>query len=542
MGENIQTFSQDLRCKSWQTEGILRMLLNTIDSDVAEDSINLIVYGTGKAARNKEAIRKMIELLKELQEDETLLIQSGKPVAVFTTSSLAPRVLAVNSVIVPAYANWEYFRELEKNELTMYGQSTASAWAYIGTQGIQQGTSEAFQAIAEQNFQGTLAGKWILTSGLGGMGSAQPLAIKASGGVSLIVEIDAKKVERSIKYHICDICTDSLDDALAHVEQAKQMQMPLSVALIGNAAEVYQELFHRGIIPDVVTDQTSAHDLLNGYIPADYTVEHAERIRKQIPEMYLEDARQTVIQHVKAMVGFKEKGAVVFDYGNNIRQQAALAGYEEALSFPNFTYYIRQLQCEGYSPFRWVALSGDPNDIYLIDQLILDYFSSNSKVKHWIEYAQANIRFQGLPSRVCWLKAEERILLAEKINKMVANGVLSGPILFTRDHMDAGSMASPLRETEGMKDGSDVIGDWPILNALLNTCNGAAFVSFHHGGGVGIGYSLHAGMSVVADGSREMGERFQNIFLGDVGVGIVRYADAGYETAQKKAKELGLGL
>ncbi|MFC4766266.1 urocanate hydratase [Effusibacillus consociatus] len=543
MKELHSSTDEQLRCKNWQVEGILRMLVNTLDSDVAEDPENLVVYGTGKAARNREAVCKILSTLEQLEDDETLLIQSGKPVAVFRTFENSPRVLAVNSVVVPAFATWTQFRRLENKGLTIYGQSTASSWSYIGTQGILQGTYETFHAISQQHFEGSLLGKWILTSGLGGMGSAQPTAIKMNGGASLVVEIDPMKVERSIKYNICEVATDNLDDALTYIESALRNRNPLSVALVGNASDVYQELLNRGVIPDVVTDQTSAHDLLNGYIPSDYTVEHANRIRKQVPEMYLQDAKYTVVQHLKAMIGFMERGSIVFDYGNNIRQQAFAAGLQEAFSFPNFIpSYIRELQCEGYSPFRWIALSGDPNDIYKIDQVLVSHFSSDDKIRHWIEYAQANVRFQGLPARVCWMKAEERIWIAEKVNEMVARKELKAPVMFTRDHMDAGSVASPLRETEGMKDGSDAIGDWPILNALLNTANGATFVSFHHGGGVGVGYSLHAGMSIVADGSTNLAERFRNIFLGDVGVGIIRYADAGYEIAERKAKQLGLGL
>jgi urocanate hydratase len=538
----IHPAAESLRCKNWQTEGILRLLQNTIDSDVAEDPENLVVYGTGKAARTKEAVQKISSSLEQLEADETLLIQSGKPVAVFRTTEFSPRVIAVNSVVTPAYATWKKFRQLERKGLTMYGQSTASAWSYIGTQGILQGTYETFHAIAEQHFDGTLSGKWVLTSGLGGMGSAQPTAIKMNGGISLIVEVDPLKVERSIKYNICDVATDNLDDAIRYVNAAKQAKTGVSVALVGNASDVYQELLHREIIPDIVTDQTSAHDLLSGYIPSEYTVEHARLIRRQVPEMYLRDAKKTVVQHVKAMIGFMKKGAIVFDYGNNIRQQAFASGLQEAFSFSSFfPSYIRELQCEGYSPFRWIALSGNPADIYKIDHEIAKHHA-NEKIKQWIEYAQANIRFQGLPARVCWMKAEERIWLAERVNKMVAEKSLQAPVVFTRDHMDAGSMASPLRETEGMKDGSDVIGDWPILNALLNTANGATMVSFHSGGGVGIGYSLHAGMSIVADGSRQILQKLQQVFLGDVGIGIVRYADAGYETAKQTAKELKLAL
>ncbi|QBP40223.1 urocanate hydratase [Paenisporosarcina antarctica] len=538
-----QYFSEGLQCNDWQVEGILRMFLNTIDSDVAEDPDNLVVYGTGKAARNQESVRGIISTLKKLKSDETLLIQSGKPVAVFKSFEHSPRVIAVNSVLVPAFANWDEFRQLEKSGLTMYGQSTASSWSYIGSQGVLQGTYETFNVLAKDHFSGTLKGKWILTSGLGGMGSAQPTAIKMNDGVSLIVEIDFNKIERSVKYNICDVSTDSLDEALNYVKVAIENNITLSVALLGNAAEVYQELVHRNVIPDIVTDQTSAHNLLDGYIPADYTLEHAKRIREQVPEMYLRDAKETIIRHVTSMVEFKKRGSVVFDYGNSIRQQANSAGYEEALSFPSFIpAYIRNLQCEGYSPFRWVALSGDPSDIYKIDDIVKNHFSDNEKIKKWIEYAQANIRFQGLPARTCWMKAEDRIWIAEKVNELVAEGIILAPIVFTRDHMDAGSMASPMRETEDMKDGSDVIGDWPILNALLNTANGATFVSFHHGGGVGIGYSLHAGMSLVVDGSRMVHEKIPRIFTGDVGIGIIRYADAGYDIAIQKAKELKLGL
>lgn len=539
----IETFSEGLQCQDWQVEGILRMFLNTLDSDVAEDPENLVVYGTGKAARNQEAVRVIISTLKKLKVDETFLIQSGKPVAVFKSFEHSPRVISVNSVVVPAYANWKNFRKLEKAGLTMYGQSTASSWAYIGSQGILQGTYETFSSLAKQHFNGTLNGKWVLTSGLGGMGSAQPTAVKMNDGASLIVEVDPSKIERSIKYNICDVSTDNLDEALRFVKSSLGDNSPISVALLGNAAEVYQELVHRNIIPDIVTDQTSAHNLLEGYIPSDYTPDHAKRIRDQVPEMYIRDAKETVIKHVRAMVELKQKGSIVFDYGNSIRQQAFSAGYEDAFSFPNFIpAYIRDLQCEGYSPFRWIALSGDPSDIYKIDDIVKNHFSENEKISNWIEYAQANIRFQGLPARTCWMKAEDRIWIAEKVNDLIANGIIHAPVVFTRDHMDAGSMASPLRETEGMKDGSDAVGDWPILNALLNTANGATFVSFQHGGGVGIGYSLHAGMSVVADGSRNIQEKIPKLFRGDVGLGILRYADAGYEIAQQKASELRLGL
>ncbi|WP_206529538.1 urocanate hydratase [Brevibacillus sp. SYP-B805] len=540
MGKAVHSPAEGLRCKNWQTEGILRLLQNTIDPDVAEDPDHLVVYGTGKAARSKEAVAAIMQTLERLDEDETLLIQSGKPVAVFRTTEMAPRVIAVNSVVVPAYANWKQFRQLERKGLTMYGQSTASAWSYIGTQGILQGTYETFHAVARQHFQGTLAGKWVLTSGLGGMGSAQPTAIKMNQGICLIVEVDREKVARSIKYNICDVTTDHLEEAVRYVMDAKRTRTSLNVALVGNAADVYQELLRREIIPDVVTDQTSAHDLLNGYIPTEYTVEHANLIRKQVPDMYLRDAKMTVVQHVKAMLGFLKKGSIVFDYGNNIRQQAFESGLKEAFTISNFVpLYIRELQCEGLSPFRWIALSGHPADIYAIDQLLLKQLD-NERVKQWIEYAQANIRFQGLPARVCWMNAKERIWLAERVNAMVAEKVLRAPVVFTRDHMDAGSMASPLRETEGMKDGSDVIGDWPILNTLLNTANGATMVSFHSGGGVGIGYSLHAGMSIVVDGSQRTAEKLPNLFLGDVGVSLVRYADAGYEIADKTAREAGL--
>lgn len=538
-----QLFSEDLQCQDWQVEGILRMFLNTIDSDVAEDPEHLVVYGTGKAARNLDSVHSIISTLKTLKGDETLLIQSGKPIAVFKSFEHSPRVISVNSVLVPAYANWKQFRQLEKDGLTMYGQSTASSWSYIGSQGILQGTFETFHALAKQHFDGTLTGKWILTSGLGGMGSAQPTAVKMNRGVSLIVEIDPKKIARSVKYNICDVSTDNLDDALQYVKSAIADNNSLSIALLGNAADVYQELVRRKITPDIVTDQTSAHNLLDGYIPSDYTIDHAKRIREQVPEMYLLDAKETVVQHVRAMVKLRHRGSIVFDYGNSIRQQAKSAGYEEAFLFPNFVpEYIRDLQCEGYSPFRWVALSGDPSDIYKIDHIVMKHFSENEKISKWIEYAQANIRFQGLPARTCWMKAEDRIWITEEVNKLIAKGILQAPIVFTRDHMDAGSMASPLRETEDMKDGSDAVGDWPILNALLNTANGATFVSFHHGGGVGIGYSLHAGMTIVADGSYEIQEKLSKVFKGDVGLGILRYADAGYEIAQQKARELGLGL
>lgn len=533
-----------LSCKSWQTEAPMRMLMNNLDPDVAKDPANLIVYGgTGKAARNWEAFWKIVEILKELEMDETLLVQSGKPVAVFKTHEWVPRVLIANSLLVPKWADWEYFRELEERGLIMYGQMTAGSWIYIGTQGILQGTYETFYAVAKKYFGGTLKGKWILTAGLGEMGGAQPLAATMNDAVMLAVEVNKKAIERRLKTGYLDAWTDNLDEALKMVMDAVKEGKPLSVALLGNAAEVHPELVRRGMIPDIVTDQTAAHDPLNGYIPKGLSVEEAEELRKKDPNDYLKRVYDSVAEHINAILEMQKQGAKVFEYGNNIRRLAYDHGVKDAFNIPGYVpEYIRPLFCEGKGPFRWVALSGEPEDIYKTDRKVLELFPEDDHLRKWIEMAQKKVKWQGLPARICWLGQGERAEFGLAINDMVKKGELKAPIVIGRDHHDTGSVASPYRETEAMKDGSDAIADWPILNALLNTASGATWVSVHHGGGVGIGYSIHAGMVIVADGTDLAEKKLERVLTNDSGLGVARHADAGYEIAIETAKKKGIRI
>jgi len=534
----------ELHCKNWQIEGILRMLHNVVDPEVAKDPENLIVYGgTGKAARNWECFDKIVKALTELEPDETLLVQSGKPVAVFQTHELAPRALIVNSMLVPKWATWDYFYELEQKGLIMFGQMTAGSWAYIGTQGILQGTYETLAAVAKEHFQGTLKGKLVLTAGLGEMGGAQPLATTMNEGVALIVEINKKAIERRLKHSYLETWTDNLNDAIEMAQQAKEEKVPKSIGLLGNAAEIHPELVKKGVIPDVLTDQTSAHDPLNGYYPADLSKEEADELRENDPKKYVKEAKKSIHIQVKTMVEMMRKGAIAFEYGNNIRQQAYDDGFQEAFAFSGFVKrYIRPMFCEGRGPFRWTSLVGDTGDIYTLDDVILKQFSYNQELCRWIRKAKEQVKFQGLPARVCWLGFCERAKFGKIINDMVREGELSGPIWIGRDHLDGGSVASPNRETEGMKDGSDAIADWPILNALLNAVAGATWVSVHHGGGVGIGYSIHAGMCLVADGTKEAEKRVVRVLTTDPGTAIVRHADAGYEKARQIAKQKGIKM
>ncbi|MBT9161841.1 MAG: Urocanate hydratase [Dehalococcoidia bacterium] len=534
----------ELSCKGWQQEAAMRMLMNNLDPEVAEKPEELVVYGgQGKAARNWECYHAIIRSLKELENDETLLVQSGKPVGIFKTHELAPRVIIANSLLVPAWATWENFWELEKKGLMMYGQMTAGSWIYIGTQGILQGTYETFAELASQHFDGTLKGKLVLTAGLGGMGGAQPLAITMNGGVGIIVEVDEKRIRRRLDTRYLDTTTDDLGEALRLAEQARGEGRALSIGLLGNAAEVFPEFVSRGIIPDVVTDQTSAHDALNGYVPKGLTLPEALELRMTNPEEYIRRAMQSMAVHVEAMLDLQGRGAVVFDYGNNIRAQAAKAGVSRAFDFPGFvSAFIRPLFCEGKGPFRWVALSGDPEDIYKTDEAVMREFPQDERLARWIKMAQERVAFQGLPARICWLGYGERAHFGLVINEMVARGKLKAPIVIGRDHLDTGSVASPNRETEGMKDGSDAVADWPILNALINAVGGASWVAVHHGGGVGIGYSIHAGMVIVADGTPQSGECLRRVLTTDPGMGILRHVDAGYDIAVKVAREKGVRI
>jgi len=534
----------NLHTKGWIQEAALRMLNNNLHPDVAENPEELIVYGgIGKAARNWECYKAIVRELKELENDETLIIQSGKPVAVFKTHPDAPRVLIANSNLVPAWANWEHFHELDKKGLMMYGQMTAGSWIYIGSQGIVQGTYETFAELARQHFDGTLKSKITLTAGLGGMGGAQPLAVTMNGGVCIAIEVDPSRIERRIKTKYLDTVTDDMTKAIQMAREAARKKQPLSIGLLGNAAELLPKMNESGFVPDVLTDQTSAHDPLNGYIPAGYSIDEAKELRKRNPEKYVKLTRQSIATHVKAMLAMQEQGAITFDYGNNIRQIAKDEGVENAFNFPGFVpAYIRPLFCEGKGPFRWVALSGDPEDIYKTDEVILKEFSDNEALCNWIRLAREKITFQGLPARICWLGYGERAKFGKIINDMVASGELKAPIVIGRDHLDSGSVASPNRETEGMKDGSDAVADWPILNALINAVGGASWVSLHHGGGVGMGYSIHAGMVIVADGTKEAEKRLERVLTTDPGMGIVRHADAGYELAIKTAKEKGIHI
>ena len=534
----------ELNCKNWQIEAAYRMIQNNLDPEVAGDPDNLIVYGgRGKAARNWESFDAILEALRNLEPDETLMVQSGKPVAVFRSHTDAPRVLIANSNIVPAWASQKNFDKWEAEGLMMYGQMTAGSWIYIGTQGILQGTYETFGALARQNGWGTLKGKFVLTAGLGEMGGAQPLAVTMNEGVGLFVEVERWRAERRLAMRQIDVMTDNLEEAMTWVDEAVASGTPKSIALVANAAEVLPELVTRGIVPDVVTDQTSAHDPMYGYIPANMTIEEANALRESDPDNYLQQATDSMTTHVQAMLDWQKKGAVVFDYGNNLRQRAFDNGLKNAFDYPGFVpAYIRPLFCEGKGPFRWVALSGDPEDIYATDQAILELFPEDEHLARWIRLAQRDIEFQGLPSRICWLGYGERAKAGQLFNELVASGKVKAPIVIGRDHLDSGSVASPNRETEGMKDGSDAIGDWPILNALINTACGATWVSFHHGGGVGIGYSLHAGQVIVADGTPEAAVRLDRVLTADPGMGVARHVDAGYGRAAEVAQERGVNI
>jgi urocanate hydratase len=533
-----------LTCRGWTQEAALRMLMNNLDPEVAEKPDELIVYGgTGKAARTWECYEAIVRTLRELEDDQTLLVQSGKPVGVFRTHRDAPRVLIANALLVPAWATWEQFRELDRKGLTMFGQMTAGSWIYIGSQGILQGTYETFASAARRSFGGSLSGRLLLTSGLGGMGGAQPLAGTMNGGVVIAVEVDPDRIRRRLRTRYLDRQTDSLDEALALARAAMEKREPLSIGLLGNAADVLPRLAEGPLVPDLVTDQTSAHDLLNGYVPHRLPYEEALRLRRDDPRDYLARAKLSVAAHVRAMLALKRKGAVVFDYGNNIRQEAKQAGVPDAFDIPGFVpEYIRPLFCEGKGPFRWAALSGEPQDIHRTDEAVLSLFPEDEALGRWIRLAHDRVAFQGLPARICWLGYGERARFGLKLNEMVARGVVKAPIVIGRDHLDAGSVASPNRETEGMLDGSDAIADWPILNALLNTAAGASWVSVHHGGGVGIGYALHAGMVVVADGTKEAAARLERVLTTDPGTGVMRHADAGYPEAITFARRHGLKL
>ena len=527
-----------LSCKGWIQEAALRMLMNNLDPEVAEKPNELIVYGgTGKAARNWTCFESIVSSLRSLENDETLLIQSGKPVGIFKSHPNAPRVLISNSMLVPKWATWDEFRRLEALGLTMYGQMTAGSWIYIGTQGILQGTYETFAACGTRHFHGSLAGKFLLTAGLGGMGGAQPLAATMNGAACLVVEVDPDRIKRRLKSSYLDTMSNNLDDALTQIRAAKEKKLPLSVGLLGNAAEIIPQIAEGKFLPDIVTDQTSAHDTLNGYVPAGVPYARALELRKKNPEKYMALAKASIVEHVKGLLKLRKRGSIVFDYGNNIRGEAEANGLKNAFAIPGFVpEYIRPLFCDGKGPFRWAALSGDPEDIYRTDRAILETFPENKQLCNWIEKAQNQVAFQGLPARICWLGYGERARMGKIFNDLVASGEVKAPIVIGRDHLDCGSVASPNRETEKMKDGSDAIADWPILNALLNTAGGASWVSVHHGGGVGIGLSIHAGMVIVCDGSKEAEERLQRVLTYDPGMGILRHADAGYERAIKNAK------
>jgi len=532
-----------LSCKGWPQEAALRMLMNNLDPDVAERWEDLVVYGgSGKAARNWEAYHTLVRTLRRLEGDETLLVQSGKPVGVFRTHPDAPRVLIANALLVPAWGDWEHFREYEALGLTMYGQMTAGSWIYIGTQGILQGTYETFGACARKHFGGSLAGRLVLSAGLGGMGGAQPLAVTMNGGVGLFVEIDRERIERRLRHRYVDRVASSLDEALGWADQARARREPLSIAVHGNAAEVHPELARRGVRFDVVTDQTSAHDVLTGYVPAGLSVEDASALRARDPKTYLKWAYESIAAQMRAMLEFQRGGAVLFDYGNNFRREAENAGVSD-FSYPGFVRaFIRPLFCEGLGPFRWVALSGDPEDIYVTDRALMEAIPENEPLVRWLRLAQERVSFQGLPARICWLGYGDRAKAGRIFNDLVARGAVKAPIVIGRDHLDSGSVASPNRETESMRDGSDAIADWPVLNALLNTASGATWVSVHHGGGVGIGYSIHAGMVVVADGTPEAARRLERVLTTDPGTGIMRHADAGYPEAVAAARRHGIDL
>ncbi len=528
-----------ISCKGWLQEAALRMLMNNLDPDVAEKPEELIVYGgRGKAARNEECYHAIVKSLKTLENDETLLIQSGKPVGVFKTHSNAPRVLLANSNLVGNWATWEHFDELEKKGLMMFGQMTAGSWIYIGSQGILQGTYETFAEAARQHFDGNLEGKLVVTGGLGGMGGAQPLAATMNGGTFLAAEIDPKRIKKRLETGYCDEISDNIDQAIDTAVEWKNSKTGKSIAVAANIVDLLERMIERNIIPDLLTDQTSAHDPLIGYIPQELSLEEAGRLREENPEKYLQKSYSSMAKHVRAMLTLKDKGAHTFDYGNNLRARAKEAGVENAFDIPGFVpAYVRPLFCEGKGPFRWVALSGDPKDIAETDKIILELFPEDKGLSRWINMAQERVQFQGLPARICWLGYGERARAGLAFNELVKSGKVKAPIVIGRDHLDSGSVASPNRETEGMKDGTDAVADWPILNALLNTAAGASWVSFHHGGGVGMGYALHAGMVVVADGTDEAAERLERVLTTDPGTGIMRHVDAGYGKARKVAKE-----
>jgi urocanate hydratase len=528
-----------ITCKGWPQEAALRMLMNNLDPAVAERPDDLVVYGgSGRAARSWEAFDAIVATLRRLEHDETLVIQSGKPVAVFRTHPWAPRVIIANALLVPAWATWDIFRDLEDKGLTMYGQMTAGSWIYIGTQGILQGTYETLAELARRHFGGTLSGRLVVTAGLGGMGGAQPLAVTMNEGIALVVEVDPARIQRRLTTGYVDEHAPSLDSALARVDQCRAAREPRSIALEGNAADVLPELARRGLVPDVLTDQTSAHDALDGYVPNEMTLAEAVALRRAHPDEYVRRSMAAMAAHVRAMRALQDRGAITFDYGNNIRAQAEKAGVADAFRIPGFVpEYIRPLFCRGKGPFRWAALSGDPEDIAVTDRLALEMFADDEPLCRWVRLASERVAFQGLPARIFWLGYGERARFGLALNDLVRRGAVSAPIVIGRDHLDAGSVASPNRETEGMRDGSDAIADWPVLNALLNTASGATWVSVHHGGGVGIGYSLHAGMVIVADGTREADEKLQRVLTCDPGSGVVRHADAGYPEAITTARE-----
>jgi urocanate hydratase len=528
-----------LSCKGWHQEAALRMLNNNLDAEVAENPSELIIYGgSGKAARNWNCYDALVKSLKSLGNDETLLVQSGKPVGIFRTHDYAPRVLIANSNIVPHWATWEKFRQFEKMGLIMFGQMTAGSWIYIGTQGIIQGTYETFAAAGDKHFKGDLTGRWILTGGMGGMGGAQPLAGKMAGASVLCVEVDESRINRRVKQGFCDVKVKTLDKAIKLIKDHNKSGNPITVGLVGNCAEMFPEIFRRGIVPDIVTDQTSAHDELNGYIPDGLTVMEAKRLRKSDPKSYITRSYESMVRHCGAMLKFQKAGSIVFDYGNNLRGQAQTGGLQNAFDFPGFVpAYVRPLFCEGRGPFRWVALSGDPKDIAVTDDIVLKTFPKNNTLTRWIKKAREQVPFQGLPSRVCWLGYGERAEFADIMNTYIKKGKISAPIVIGRDHLDCGSVASPYRETEDMADGSDAIADWPLLNAMLNAVSGASWVSIHHGGGVGIGNAIHAGQVIVADGTKEMAERLNRVLTNDPGTGIARHVDAGYKDAVATAKK-----
>jgi urocanate hydratase len=534
----------NLRCKGWQQEGALRCLMNNLDPEVAERPADLVVYGgIGKAARNWESYHAIVRELEQLGNEETLLIQSGKPVAVFPTHDMAPRVILANSNLVGQWANWEHFHELDRKGLMMYGQMTAGSWIYIGTQGILQGTYQTFASLADIHFGGSLKGRLVVTGGVGGMGGAQPLAVTLNDGVVLAIDVDRTRIDRRVETRYCDLIAENLDEALALCEAARREERALSVGLVGNCAEVLPEIVRRGVQVDVVTDQTSAHDPLNGYVPAGFSLEQAAELRTRDAAAYTRLSTESMAVHVNAMLDLQRAGAIAFDYGNNIRRFAADAGCVDAFKIPGFVpEYIRPLFCEGAGPFRWIALSGDPADIARTDELALELFPKNEILNRWMRLARGRFAFQGLPARICWLGYGERAEMGEAMNELVRRGELSAPVAIGRDHLDTGSVASPYRETERMLDGSDAVADWPILNALLNTASGASWVSFHHGGGVGMGYSLHAGQVTVADGSENAQKRIRRVLNNDPGLGVVRHADAGYELAQMTAREKGIRM